>query len=369
MDGDANRLSEQAAGTAGPTRRQLLEAAGAMVGAALLGGCATQQGSTGQGASRGLAPPKAVGRSTGRGFLAHTPRPTCIAAAPGNIAVTSDDSFEVVRWNTVPPLPQRINRLTRHAGKASYVTVAGGMVFSAGYDGNVLVTSLTPPLTTRTFAGHTGTEVWVVAASSDGKKAVSASNTGDILYWDATKPDDPHSAFAPAYNVSPEPVGALAFVPSATNVRFLSGHGDGQMILWDVTQPDPPTQVRTFKHGNKFPVNSIAVKSDGSMAASASFDMTVILWDLNTGNRVFDPTPFRHDDRVWRVAFSPDGTKIASAGEDGKVKVWDVAKGVLFKPPFDAGPGGTMGVDWIDDKTIVYTGDGTTTPVQKQVIT
>src|SRR5690349_1633650 len=96
MDGDANRLPEQVAGAAGPTRRGFLEAAGAAAGAALLGGCANQKGGTGEG---GVRPPDTGSQSGPIHLDVHAPRATCVALAsanpattPADRAVTSDDS-------------------------------------------------------------------------------------------------------------------------------------------------------------------------------------------------------------------------------------------------------------------------------------
>jgi WD40 repeat protein len=62
-------------------------------------------------------------------------------------------------------------------------------------------------------------------------------------------------------------------------------------------------------------------RPDGKTIASASFEGTVRLWDLQ-GNEI---AKFKHEDWVSSVAFSPDGKTIASASVDNTVRLWDLA--------------------------------------------
>ena len=72
---------------------------------------------------------------------------------------------------------------------------------------------------------------------------------------------------------------------------------------------------------------SVAFSPDGTSLASASFDNTVLLWDVSTGQP--KTTLEGHTDRVLSVAFSPDGSTLASASLDGTVLLWDVSTGQL----------------------------------------
>ena len=73
-------------------------------------------------------------------------------------------------------------------------------------------------------------------------------------------------------------------------------------------------------HGG--PVKGVAVSSDGRQAITASFDYSLILWDLH------DAAPrahlYGHDAAVNDVALLPDGRAI-SASDDGTVGLWDLA--------------------------------------------
>jgi WD40 repeat protein len=79
-------------------------------------------------------------------------------------------------------------------------------------------------------------------------------------------------------------------------------------------------------------VTGVAFAPDGKMVATSSYDKTVKIWDLATGNAI--ATLVGHPGEVHAVAFSPDGRMLASVsnGNEGTVRLWDVAKAVERKP-------------------------------------
>ncbi len=69
---------------------------------------------------------------------------------------------------------------------------------------------------------------------------------------------------------------------------------------------------------------SVALSPDGKRALSASFDLTVRLWDLVTGKELHS---FKgHTLSIWVVAFGPDGRHALSAGDDRGIRVWALPK-------------------------------------------
>jgi transducin (beta)-like 1 len=57
--------------------------------------------------------------------------------------------------------------------------------------------------------------------------------------------------------------------------------------------------------------------------ASASFDSTVRLWDVERGNCLH--TLMKHTEPVYSVAFSPDGRYLATGSFDKCVNIWNIA--------------------------------------------
>src|SRR5256885_1364904 len=75
--------------------------------------------------------------------------------------------------------------------------------------------------------------------------------------------------------------------------------------------------------------NSVAFSPEGKTLASGSYDKTIKLWDVASGELLRSLEG--HRDSVLSVAFSSDGKTLASGSNDTTIKLWDVASGELLR--------------------------------------
>jgi len=124
-----------------------------------------------------------------------------------------------------------------------------------------------------------------------------------------------------------EMVRALAF---SRDGALLAGGGgkpgrSGEIKLWRTADN---ALVRTLEGVHKDNIFALAFSPDGKRIVSASYDKTLIIWDVETGNVLH--TLANHVDAVYTVAWSPDGKRIASGAGDRTVKLWNADDGKLL---------------------------------------
>jgi guanine nucleotide-binding protein subunit beta-2-like 1 protein len=109
----------------------------------------------------------------------------------------------------------------------------------------------------------------------------------------------------------------------------LSASRDNSIIVWNLVREDGKYGIaRRRLTGHSHYVQDVAISSDGQFALSGSWDGTLRLWDLNTGNttRRF----VGHSKDVLSVAFSADNRQIVSGSRDKTINLWNTLGQLKF---------------------------------------
>ncbi|KIK31769.1 hypothetical protein CY34DRAFT_102792 [Suillus luteus UH-Slu-Lm8-n1] len=148
-----------------------------------------------------------------------------------------------------------------------------------------------------TLKGH-GNFIHSMSYFPDGQRMFSGSSDKTARQWDLRMGKE----IEEARGVCEESVWAVAV---SRNGRWVATGGErGELQTCEVETGI----VKTFK-GHSQMIICVDISADNTLLASGSTDKTTRIWNLDTGKLV---GPFKSEDRVGAVRFSPDSRKLAS---------------------------------------------------------
>jgi len=241
--------------------------------------------------------------------------------------------------------------------EAGVLTIAlspnGETVASGNRGGMVKLWNIETRKVIARWTGHTE-DVWSVCWSGDGGRVVSGSYDGTARIWDV---ESGETVLGPI-TTGHQPTDAVAFSPDASILatggseqdgikiwdartgkllstleqdsevwslvwtsdqkKLLAGHSNGSITIFNTAT----WQQIAILENHTDAVFALSLFQNDCLLASASFDKTVRLWNLDTNLPV--ATPLQHQHSVFHTAFSADGRFLATACMDNNAYVWDV---------------------------------------------
>jgi WD40 repeat protein len=98
---------------------------------------------------------------------------------------------------------------------------------------------------------------------------------------------------------------------------------DGTLILWLFDAQKP---LRVFR-GHTDSVFGVAISPDGKRLFSSSDDKSIVIWDLNTAQKlgVLNPQDVKNPHRDGVLCLAIRGSLLVSGSRDNTVKLWNVS--------------------------------------------
>ena len=122
-------------------------------------------------------------------------------------------------------------------------------------------------------------------------------------------------------SIAPSPADANTIITSSRDQTCMIWKlGAGESIEDPSLVLSYGTPLRSL-HGHSHIVQDVCVSLNGQYALSASWDNTIRLWNLTTGES--EKTLIGHSKDVLSVCFSPDNRLIMSCGRDRSIKLWN----------------------------------------------
>ncbi|KFY93175.1 hypothetical protein V500_03860 [Pseudogymnoascus sp. VKM F-4518 (FW-2643)] len=159
--------------------------------------------------------------------------------------------------------------------------------------------------------------IYAITFSPKGQLIATASDDKTVRLWDPQTGQLRSLLHGHVHRVD-----TLAFSRDGQLLASASAR-DPTIRLWDVQLDN----LRCTLEGSSG-VTDVAFSLDGLQIVSASYDKTVLFWNIERGE--ICNTLYGHSSWVDTVIFSADGKLLASASKDDTIKIWDAQTGTLY---------------------------------------
>ncbi len=244
----------------------------------------------------------------------HTDWVNSIAFSPNGYILASGSYDGTVRlWEASSG--QSLAILDGHTGGVYSVAFSpdGKTLASGSPSGTIQLWEVSTGQQMATLKGHRS-DVYSVAFSPDGKTLASGgAQDYTIRLWEVSTGQQ-----MATIDLEGWPIFSVAFSPDGQTLAS----GGSQLLLWDV---DTGQILSILAIPEESYVYSVAFSPDGQLLASGGTgnDYGIRLWSADTGQLL--AILEGHTEPVLSVAFSPDSQLLASASWDGTILLWDMS--------------------------------------------
>uniref|UniRef100_A0A0A9XQ00 F-box-like/WD repeat-containing protein TBL1XR1 n=2 Tax=Lygus hesperus TaxID=30085 RepID=A0A0A9XQ00_LYGHE len=237
----------------------------------------------------------------------------------GNYILSAGVDKTTIIWDA--PSGQCTQQFSFHSAPALDVDWQTNTSFaSCSTDQCIHVCRLNVEKPIKSFQGHTN-EVNAIKWDPQGNLLASCSDDMTLKIWSMKQDTCVHDLQAHSkeiYTIKWSPTGPGTANPNM-NLILASASFDSTVRLWDV---DRGACIHTLtKHTE--PVYSVAFSPDGKFLASGSFDKCVHIWSTQSGQLVHS---YKGTGGIFEVCWNSRGDKVGASASDGSVFVLDLRK-------------------------------------------
>ena len=231
-------------------------------------------------------------------------------AQDDDLLVSGCEDGSVTVWSMMAR--KRVHTMIGHQDRVTSVefTSDSRQVVSGSYDTTIAVWDVENGALVRMLNGHKDV-VTSLTVSSRGH-LLSSSDDCSIKIWNIDFRTD---AVANSIINSVEEPTATSVIGDLT--LFAAGFVNGAIKIYGVVG-----HANRHWNAHEDAVSKLLVSPDQRILASASFDGSICLWDLATGDRLAELK--LHENVVTDIAFSSCGSKLASGSDDKRIVIWDL---------------------------------------------
>ncbi len=230
-----------------------------------------------------------------------------------SIAISASSDGTLAAWDTLTG--QEVYNLAGHTGAVNDVLFVPGRneILSASEDGTAILWDADSADVILRLEGHTA-PVNTVDSSPDGLRAITASSDGTIIEWDIDPASPTYGNAIQQFKGHKAEVTGAAYLADGTMI--LSYSPDLSFRLWDA---QTGTEIRQRTIGAFGIPMAISPNNHTVLFALEEY---LYIWNIDVWWQ--DQLMIGHTQLVWNVAFSSDGRLAATASSDGTIRVWNI---------------------------------------------
>ncbi|CAI1588391.1 hypothetical protein SEUBUCD650_0L02800 [Saccharomyces eubayanus] len=185
------------------------------------------------------------------------------------------------------------------------------------------------PLDVEIYEGHEDL-LNSLDATEDGLWIATASKDNSAIVWKYNKDTSKFDIYAKyiGHSSAVTAVGLPNVMPKGYPEFLLTASNDLTIKKWKIPKPTPITDVQIVKvseytrHAHEKDINALSVSPNDSIFATASYDKTCKIWNLENGE--LEATLANHKRGLWDVSFCQYDKLLATCSGDKTVKIWSL---------------------------------------------